>query len=490
LQSPGQIDSWMPTVLPLRHTQSRRLSYEMTRSLAAAVFDVGKSNVRLCAVDDHGVAMATLGCPNAVHSGPPYPHFDAAALYQWLLKGLSTLARKFEVHSIVPVTHGACAALVDGEGLVLPIMDYEFEGVCEVDSEYDAITRDFARTGSPKLPAGLNLGRQIFWQNRTFPGEFARAKILPYPQYWAWRLSGRAAWEPTSLGCHTDLWEPRSGGFSRFAKALGWDARFPQRANAWTSLGPPSAEVIAATGLPRSCAVLAGIHDSNASYFAHRATRENEPFCVVSTGTWIVMMAHGSPLDSIREERDMLANFDALGNAVPTARFMGGREYAAICGEEGLSAKPSAGDLETLLATGTVAVPSFTEQGGPFRAHHGRIAGQVPGSALQRAALAALYCALMTDLCLEMLEVHGDIVLEGQFASNDAFVSALAAVRSPQPVLRSLDETGTLGGAAMLSRRARGASPEAPRLYLCRAEPNARLNAARRQWRGLLPELP
>ncbi len=316
---------------------------------AAAVFDVGKSNVRLSAVSDDGVALATIERPNKVNGGDPYPHFDADELYAWLIDGLATLARDFEIHSVVPVTHGASAALVDDDGLVLPIMDYEFRGVSEIDSDYDAVARDFARTASPKLPAGLNLGRQLFWQQRKFPREFDRTTILPYPQYWAARLCGIRAWEPSSLGCHTDLWEPQRGEFSSFARSMRWDSRFGRRANAWTPLGPPLPEVAAATGLSRECKILTGIHDSNASYLAHRAGRE-QSFCVVSTGTWIVMMAHGSRLDVLREELDTLANVDAFGNAVATARFMGGREYAAICGADAALAQPSVGDLETILA--------------------------------------------------------------------------------------------------------------------------------------------
>ena len=457
-----------------------------SRPEAVAVFDVGKSNVRLSAVNDSGVAMTTLERQNIVDSSPPYPHFDADALYAWLVKGLATLARDFEVHAVVPVAHGACAALVDADGLVIPIMDYEFRGVSDVDSDYDAIARDFARTASPKLPAGLNLGRQLFWEQRQFPREFSRATILPYPQYWAARLCGVRAWEPTSLGCHTDLWEPRRGDFSAFAKTMGWDLRFGRRASAWTPLGPPLPEVAAATGLSNECKILAGIHDSNASYLAHRATRE-QPFCVVSTGTWIVAMAHGSPLDVIREEMDTLANVDAFGNPVLTARFMGGREYAAICGADAGLMPPSVGDLETILASGALAVPSFADQGGPFRAQSGQIVGNVPDAPRHRAALAAMYCALMTDYCITMLEGRGDIILEGRLASNDVFASALAALREPQPVFRSPDETGTLRGAVSLSLLARGKHIEPAKLDLCPVGPVDKLRSARLRWQSLLP---
>jgi sugar (pentulose or hexulose) kinase len=219
---------------------------------------------------------------------------------------------------------------------------------------------------------------------------------------------------------------------------------------------------------------------------AHRATRE-QPFCVVSTGTWIVVMANGSPLEVLREEMDTLANVDAFGNAVPTARFMGGREYEAVCGDDSLAAAPSVDDLDFVLASGALPIPSFADQGGPFRAQAGHIVGNVPDAPRHRAALAALYCALMTDYCITMLEAHGDIVLEGRLASNDAFASTLAALREPQPVFRSADETGTLRGAAALSLLARKKNPEPATLELCAAGPITELRSARLKWQSLIP---
>ena len=198
-------------------------------------------------------------------------------------------------------------------------------------------------------------------------------------------------------------------------------------------------------------------------------------------------MAHGSPLDVLREELDTLANVDAFGNPVPTARFMGGREYAAICGADRSSREPSAAIWTTVLASGTLAIPSFADQGGPFREQVGHIVGNVSAAPPHRAALAALYCALMTDYCVTMLEARGDIILEGRLASNEAFASALAALREPQQVLRSPDETGTLRGAVSLSLIARGKNPQAAALVPCSAGPVGKLRATRDRWRSLLP---
>ncbi len=86
----------------------------------------------------------------------------------------------------------------------------------------------------------------------------------------------------------------------------------------------------AATGLDSACEVACGIHDSNASYLRFLMDREREAFTVVSSGTWTIVMANRGDLRRLREDRDMLANVNAFGAPVATARYMGGREYEAI----------------------------------------------------------------------------------------------------------------------------------------------------------------
>ena len=75
--------------------------------------------------------------------------------------------------------------------------------------------------------------------------------------------------------------------------------------------------------------VFCGIHDSNASLLPHVLTRP-APFSVVSTGTWVVIMAIGARKVALDEARDTLINVNALGDPVPSARFMGGRAFAML----------------------------------------------------------------------------------------------------------------------------------------------------------------
>jgi L-fuculokinase len=416
---------------------------------ALIVLDIGKTNAKLALIDAGGRVLAEGRRPNAVLADGPYPHHDTEGLWQWLLATCRGFAGLAEVSAIVPVTHGATAALVDRDGLVLPVLDYEarLPGV-----DY-AARPAFAETCSPDLPAGLNLGRQLAWLQQTFPSEFARTRhILMYPQYWAWRLCGAAAGEATSLGCHTDLWNPRTQQYSSLVERMGWRKLMPPLAPAWASLGALRAEVADATGLPRACQVLSGIHDSNASLMRYLAQDDRSgPRTVLSTGTWMIAAAFGAALDGLREDADMLANTNALGQPVACMRFMGGREFAELAGA--VVEPCTFEDIARLVREGTMALPCFAATGGPFAGRRGGIAGPAPRDARERYALATLYCVLMTDYCLDALRAAGPLAVEGSFTANPWFGPLLASLRPHQQVSYSDDASGTTCGGWMLRYR-------------------------------------
>jgi sugar (pentulose or hexulose) kinase len=417
---------------------------------ALIVLDIGKTNAKLALIDAAGRTLAEKRRPNVIVTSGPYPHHDVEGIWDWLLSTCREFARQAAVSAIVPVTHGATAALVDAEGLVLPVLDYEaaLEGV-----DYGALRPQYAETYSPSLPAGLNLGRQLVWLAQRFPAEFVQARhILMYPQYWAWRLCGVAAGEATSLGCHTDLWNPLTQQYSALVERMGWQDLLPGISPPWTALGALRPELAEATGLPPACQVLSGIHDSNASLIRYLdKDAAAAPRTVLSTGTWMIAAAFGAPLERLREDADMLANTSALGQPVACMRFMGGREFGALAGPNPQAC--SFDVIERLVARGTLALPCFAETGGPFAGQMGRIEGEAPGDAQERYALATLYCVLMTDYCLDALQAAGPLAVEGSFTANPHFGPLLAALRPQQPVTYSDDASGTTCGGWMLRYR-------------------------------------
>ena len=191
----------------------------MTKPQALAILDIGKTNVKLSLLDQQGKTLAEQRMPNTIVMEGLYPHHDTERIWNWLLANLKAMAEVAQITALVPVTHGATAALVDDDGLVLPVLDYEFELPPAQVRDYAKLRPHFGESRSPDLPAGLNLGRQLYWLAQAFPEQFRRTRyILTYPQYWTWRLSGVAASEVTSLGCHTDLWRPHQRDYSSLVK--------------------------------------------------------------------------------------------------------------------------------------------------------------------------------------------------------------------------------------------------------------------------------
>lgn len=411
-----------------------------------AVLDIGKTNAKVLVVDlATGVEEVLARTPNAVRRDGLYPHHDIEALWAFALSGLKLAAAR-GVDAVSITTHGAACVLVDWRGdLALPMLDYEHDGPDLVAAEYEAVRPGFAETGSPRLPVGLNVGAQLFWLARAFPAEFAQVQhVLMLAQYWSYRLSGVAASEATSLGCHTDLWNPWEGRFSSLVGRMGWEGLFPPVRKAADTLGPVLPEVAAATGLAARTPVLCGIHDSNASLVPHLAVA---PSGVLSTGTWMIVMALGGRAVALDAARDVLVNVNALGQPVPTARFMGGREMEEIMG--GRIGEPSEGDLRAVLEGRVMAMPSLHPETGPFPGKRfGWIGGEPEGGA--RMAAASFYAALMGAECLALVGAEGPVIVEGAFGGNRAFLRMLATATGR--VVRGAGQgAGTGLGAALLA---------------------------------------
>jgi len=419
-----------------------------TPSPLIAVLDVGKTNAKIAFVDPAlGQEVWSARRANNVVQGPLLRELDVVGIEAWLLESLRGAPQRERVAAIVPVAHGAAAVLADHTGQVLIAPDYEDTRFDEVAAEYAALRDPFALTFSPNLPQGLNLGRQLYYLQSRHNELFRRVShILMYPQYWAWRLSGVMATEVTALGTHTDLWRPHDDTYSGLARKQGWARFMPSMHRATAHLGKLRPSVAAATGLPESCVVTCGIHDSNASYLRFLMDREREAFTVVSSGTWTIVMANRGDLRRLREDRDMLANVNVYGSPIATARYMGGREYEAIaqCPDE-----PSFDALIEVMSRRAMALPSFASAG-PYSGRRGSIEGAEGLNATQRAALATLYSALMTAQLIESLGTAGEIFIDGPLARNPLFGSLLGAC-VPAGTVRIYPEGGGTRVAAHLA---------------------------------------
>ncbi|MFB0690150.1 FGGY-family carbohydrate kinase [Agrobacterium pusense] len=422
-------------------------------SKLVAVLDVGKTNAKVVIVNAAGVEVAKRSIRNSVCNQPPYPHYDVDALWLFALDALAHFAKDPGFDAISITTHGACAVLLDSDGgLALPVLDYEHHYPTEIIEEYAILRPPFKETFSPALSGGLNLGAQLHYLKALFPSKFSEvSKIVTYPQFWAFRLTGVASSEITSLGCHTDLWKPQENEYSSLVDTLGIRGILAPVRSAFEQIGAVEPGLAAALGLDKTVPVFCGIHDSNSTLLPH-VVGQTSPFSVVSTGTWVVCFSPGGDVTHLDPDRDTLANVDAVGRPVPSSRFMGGREFEILTSELGeLDESLVIDALPSVVENKTMLLPSLVEGCGPYPASRRQWLNAADKSRHERWAAACLYLALMTETCLELVAAQGPLLIEGPFSRNDAYLLAVASLMTEHVVIALPGSTGTSQGAALLA---------------------------------------
>ena len=256
--------------------------------MAVAVLDIGKTNLKLLLIEGGSGILAQRSVPNRALPGPPWLHVDLLAIERWLLGSLRELAGTAPLEAFVATGHGSGGVLVGESGPVLPPIDYEDEPPAEIMAEYERLAPPYLERGSPQLAGASHLARQLLWAERHCPERLAAARwLLPFPQYWAWRLGGRAVGEVSMLGAQSHLWSPLDGRFTGLAERSGWRRLVPPIVPAWEVVGRLRPELAAATDLPPEMAILAGVHDSTANLYRYQEAGL-EGATLLSTGTWIV----------------------------------------------------------------------------------------------------------------------------------------------------------------------------------------------------------
>lgn len=445
-----------------------------------AVLDFGKTNSKLLVFTADGQISFSARTRPVWRVVDGISVLDADALAQWANAALVTAdaAHPGAIQGVMVAAHGCTFALTDADGLVRPILDYEQELPGPFASAVRAGLPPYAETFAPPRPQGFNYGRHLLWLQHLEPEALDRTSaILGYPQYWSWRLGGRQVAEYSYMGCHSHIWAPAQRDFASVVFANGWREKMPGFAPAGSVIGEhPLAG--------RSIAVHNGVHDSNAALHAYRSVSD-APFTLISTGTWVIIFNPDCPLDALDARCDHYCNVDVNGAPVPTIGFMGGREFDVIAGETVVAVERAR--IQRAIDARIMAYPAFAAAG-PF--------GHVPAPNLpamadtaERAAVAMLYVALMTDFCLDSIQSRNDLVIDGGLAAGGVLAELLAQLRPGQVVKQAELSEGTAAGAAALAFAAHGIRMALPRPQPVAPAAFVGLDDYRRQWRAGLPAI-
>jgi len=440
-----------------------------------AVFDVGKTNKKLAAYSPTFDLLDEQRATIETREWRDLEVEDTDTILDWLRHGLRSLASRYDVRAISISGHGATFALLDVAGrLALPVISYTSERGAEVQDEFYGVhgAADELHRATGTADIGFaNMAKVLHLAKTRHPDEWARAKRgLFWGPYFAHALTDQYALEPTFPGNHTYLWDHVNGTWSRVARAMGADILFGgEMRRSWDAAGTVSESWSSDCGLPIDCPVTIGIHDSNANLLPYFARRSGD-FVLLSTGTWNVTMRPGGASTLSDEEiaRRVFFNQDPFVRPVRTSLMTAGLDYDTY------SAFTDETDTQDFTALARVVenadlfvIPGVMPGASAFADVAPRV---ISGNdswtleALQRSArrfddlgrdyFAAinLGLAIATAENLSALNLSRgcDVFIEGGFAQNTMFCSALAQLCPALNVQVSAETEGTALGTAMI----------------------------------------
>ena len=405
------------------------------------ILDIGKTNVKLSFVDsinNKTVKYFNTKQKNIIKFGIKI--LNSELIVHWTLEKIILIEKKYHLDKFVCTAHGTSIALIDkDDNELLACTDYEFK-FDTLMASYKKIAPKFNESFTPFLDVGLNIGMQLYYLNIKKPELIKKTNtILSYPQYIAWKFTSKFSSEISYIGCHTHLWNFKRNNFSSLVTKLGLKKKFPPIKKAWRVIGQKK---IGNSNLK----IINGVHDSNASYLYFKNSNIKN-FTLVSTGTWYIIFNQKNSLSKLNPKLDMLANIDVYGKAVPTMRFMGGREYDTLVDKFRIlsNVKPQ----DNFNYEDYLIYPGYAS-GGAFKFNKLNTRRFLFLKKGQIYYLICLYIAFELNFCLDKMNSKNTIILDGPITKNSTMMNLLSSLRPNQKILKNKKEVGTSLGATNL----------------------------------------
>lgn len=416
------------------------------------IFDIGKTNKKAFVFDEDYAILwekSVLLEETADEDGDPCE--DLPKLISWVKGVYAEVRALYPIKAVNFSSYGATLVFLDGNGRVLtPLYNYLKAYPEELKRKfydtYDGETA-FSKTAASPVLGSLNSGMLIYRLKHERPEVFSAVKrILHLPNYLSFLFSGKKVTDITSIGCHTNLWDFTRGEYHRWVGEEGV-ARF---------LAPVHAPDQPAQGRD-GVAVGIGLHDSSAALIPY-LKRFDEPFALLSTGTWNITINpfNEEPLSGEELANDCLCFLKTDGKPIKASRLLGGlyheQEAAKIAQRFGITP----GQLMEMNYDPDIALESLSLE--DYRIENPVSGLERNGQNYETAEQA--YHQLMADL-VALQKRSSDLVLkhasvkklfvDGGFGKSRIFMKMLSAAYPETEVWTSeVPQASALGAALVL----------------------------------------
>jgi sugar (pentulose or hexulose) kinase len=294
-----------------------------------AVFDIGKTNKKMLLFSEqYNLLDQRSERTEELLDEDGFPSDDLMAIQRFVFSNLDWIINhgSFELKAVNFSAYGASFVHIGTDGRpITPLYSYlkPFSQALldEFLEKYGGPSVWSRETASPVL-GSLNSGLQLYRLRKEKPEIYRSIKYsLHLPQWLSYLLTRKPASDPTSIGCHTGLWDFVKQDYHTWVKQEGIDKK----------LAPivPSThqETVEYKGQRMVCGV--GLHDSSAALVPYFQKQPDEPFALISTGTWCITLNpfNNEPLTDDKLLADCLCYLSYKGQPVKASRLFAGQEH-------------------------------------------------------------------------------------------------------------------------------------------------------------------
>ncbi|GAB3696982.1 hypothetical protein GCM10027592_20680 [Spirosoma flavus] len=293
-----------------------------------AIFDIGKTNKKLFLFDEqYRIVWEKSEQFDEISDEDGDSCEDVNRLRNWVTTSLEEVLRlpQFAVKAVNVSGYGASIVYIDKDGEPVgqlynylkaypATLSQQFFGTYGPEIE---LTR---QTASPSL-GSLNSGLQVYRMKYEQPELFDKLTYaLHLPQYISYLITKWPVSDMTSVGCHTMLWDFDRQQYHKWVTDEEIDSRLAP------IVASDSVQTVTIDGTSLQAGV--GLHDSSSALVPYLASFQ-EPFVLISTGTWCISMNpfNNRPLTPEELQYDCLNYMHYKGQPVKSARLFAGYEH-------------------------------------------------------------------------------------------------------------------------------------------------------------------
>src|ERR1035438_2193438 len=252
-----------------------------------AIFDVGKTNKKLLLFDEHyKIVFEEDKQFEEIKDEDDFPCEDINAITDWIENSFDRLLKneKYEIKAINFSAYGASFVYLDEQlNVILPLDNYLKPYPPKLKDkfykEYGSEDYFAKQTASPVL-GNLNSGMQLYRLKYENEDSFNKIKYaLHLPQYLSFVFANKLYSEITSIGCHTNLWDYQRNKYHSWLSKEGINSKLP----------PIKSSDDIPGYINETIPVGIGVHDSSSALIPYLISF-NEPFVLISTGTWNITL--------------------------------------------------------------------------------------------------------------------------------------------------------------------------------------------------------